>query len=495
MDNQLAAQLLYQHGYATQDQIMAVWSNLGADGNLPDLLCQKGAISENTRDQLMTYLLSVASPPASPEDSAAPAIASPPESDSSLGEPFDSGGAWLAAPPPEDIPPLPVESPADFVAEKKPASRSDDAPAPLAKAPSPTRPEAGPFTDWVRRAREQAASDLHLCAGMPAHWRLHGRLESVGTKPLGPEECEQAAREALGQEAWEDFQKRGDLETVVEWPDLGRVRVTALRERKGIDLTARLLPQRILSFEELGLPESCRDLTRWSQGLVLVTGPAGCGKSTTLSALVDMVNQSRREHILTIEDPIEVLFEPAGCQITQRQVRKHTADRNTALRAALREDPDILVISELRDLESIQLAVSAAETGHLVFGAMNTNNATRTIYRLIDSFPPEEQGIIRNMVSESLRGIISQQLLPLRDGSGVIPAFEVLTVNSAVANMIRKDETHQLGTAMITGKSAGMVLLDDSLRTLVEQGRVDPVEAWKRAVQPKDFERYMPRGR
>jgi twitching motility protein PilT len=210
-----------------------------------------------------------------------------------------------------------------------------------------------------------------------------------------------------------------------------------------------------------------------------------------LAALVDRVNQERHDHIITLEDPIEMIYPSARCRITQRQIGKHTRSQDAALRAALREDPDIIVIAELRDLDTIRLAVSAAETGHLVFATMNTANAARTLFRLVDSFPPEEQGVVRNMISESLRGVISQQLLPRADGSGMVPAFEVLLVTSAVANMIRKEETHQLGTAMLTGKSQGMVILDDSLKALVEKGLVEPREAQARAASPKEFERHM----
>jgi twitching motility protein PilT len=230
------------------------------------------------------------------------------------------------------------------------------------------------------------------------------------------------------------------------------------------------------------MPLSCKGLTQWAQGLVLVTGPASCGKSSTLSTLIEMINQTRTDHIITIESPIEQLFTPAKSQITQRQLGRDTLSQEAALRAALREDPDIIVVGELRDLATIQLAVSAAETGHLVFGTMNTICASRTIYRLIDSFPPEEQSIIRNMVSETLRGVISQQLIPRQDGSGLVAAYEVLLVNSAVANMIRKDEAHQLGTAMITGKASGMQLLDDSLRMLASQGIISQEEMNDRCV-------------
>jgi twitching motility protein PilT len=340
-------------------------------------------------------------------------------------------------------------------------------------------------------AREGQASDLHLSVGKPPHWRRHGILEAFREEILTREGSESGLRDLLGEEDFYRLNKIGDMEKVLDLPNLGRFRMAFVKHRSGIDATARLIPTRILGFDELGLPPACRGLTHWAQGLVLVTGPAGCGKSCTLATLVQMVNQERPDHIITLEDPIEFLFENAECQITQRQMGVHTLSPDAALRAALREDPDILVVSELRDLETIQLAVSAAETGHLVFATLNTMNASRTIYRLIDSFPPEEQGVIRNMVSESLRGVISQQLLPLKDGSGVVPAFEVLLVNSAVGNMIRKDEAHQLGTAMMTGKSSGMVLLDDSLKHLVETGKVEGREAWKRAINPKDFEKYL----
>jgi len=230
------------------------------------------------------------------------------------------------------------------------------------------------------------------------------------------------------------------------------------------------------------MPAACRGLTEWAQGLVLVTGPASCGKSSTLATLVEMLNQTRPDHIITIESPIEQTFTSAKAQITQRQIGRDTASQEAALRAALREDPDIIVVGELRDLSTIQLAVSAAETGHLVFATMNTINASRTIYRLIDSFPPEEQAIIRNMVSESLRGVISQQLVPRCDSEGLVAAYEVLLVNSAVSNMIRKDEAHQLGTAMITGKASGMQLLDDSLKMLAAQGIISQQEVNARCV-------------
>jgi twitching motility protein PilT len=369
---------------------------------------------------------------------------------------------------------------------------------PVHKAGSAVKPPERPGPDSTLQellafARQHDVADLHLAAGNPILMRRFGALQSMG------DAMEQPTVKAWIESALDDaqlaaFAASGDLELIYALEGWGRYRVTVIKQRRGWALTARVIPDRIRGFEDIGLPESCRELTQWAQGMVLVTGPVGCGKSSTLSTLVDMVNRDRHDHIITLEEPIEFIYDPAGCRITQRQIKSHTASQEAALRAALREDPDIIVISELRDLETIRLAVSAAETGHLVFGTMNTANASRTIYRLIDSFPPEEQGIIRNMISESLRGVISQQLLPRKDGQGMVTAFEVLLINTAVANMIRKDEAHQLGTAMITGKSSGMVLLDDSLRTLIDKGLIDPQEAWARAANPKDFEKYLGRG-
>ena len=232
------------------------------------------------------------------------------------------------------------------------------------------------------------------------------------------------------------------------------------------------------------MPTSCAGLTKWAQGMVLITGPAGCGKTTTLAVLIEMINQNRHEHIISIEEPIEIVYEPKQCQITQREINTHTLSQANALRAALREDPDILVVSELRDLNSIQLAVSAAETGHLVFGTMNTIDAAQTISCIIDSFPAEEQPIVRNMISESLRGVICQQLIPKKDGTGMIPAYEVLIVTSSVSNLIRTNKIAQINNAITTGKAMGMVLMDNFLESLAVNDLISPQEASDRATNP-----------
>jgi twitching motility protein PilT len=336
--------------------------------------------------------------------------------------------------------------------------------------------------DMLVFTRQFEASDLHISVQNPLIVRRYGKLLRITDDILTAEMTKDFVRQLLSDEQFEKFTVTGDYEFVYENEQTGRFRVAILKQRAGWDITARCIPERIMTFEETGMPPSCKVLTQWAQGLVLVTGPTCCGKSASLATLVEMINQHRKEHIITLESPIEYLFTPSLAQITQREMGKDTVNQESALRAALREDPDIIVVGELRDLSTIQLAVSAAETGHLVFGTMNTISASRTIYRLIDSFPPEEQGIIRNMVSESLRGIISQQLIPKVDGSGMVAAYEVLIVNSAVANMIRKDEAHQLGTAMITGKANGMQILDDSLRALAMQGIISQEEATARSM-------------
>lgn len=353
--------------------------------------------------------------------------------------------------------------------------------------------DARTLEELLACVREMGASDLHLSPGYAIRLRLHRVLTTVGQMPWTAERIEKMIRAALSPADLADFTQSGDKELILAYKGLGRFRVTLMRQRQGWDLCARAIAQVLPSFAELKLPEICKQLTQWAQGLVLVTGPAGCGKTTTLSVLVNMVNQSRHDHIITVEDPVEIVYPLGQCQVTQRQVMEHTLSRANALRAALRQDPDILVVSELRDLESMQLAISAAETGHLVFGTMNTVSARRTLSRLIDSFPPEEQDVIRNMVSESLRGIISQQLIPRKDGRGSVVAYEVLKVTPAVANQIRKNDLIAIDSSMATGRAEGMVQLDDSLRALVEADLIDGKEAYLRANNPNNFISFAPK--
>ena len=257
-----------------------------------------------------------------------------------------------------------------------------------------------------------------------------------------------------------------------------------VRQRLGIDLVFRIINTQVRTMDELGLPESLKLLTRYQNGLILVTGSVGSGKSTTLAALVEQVNLERREHIITLEDPIEYIFEPKGCHITQREVHTHTRSFSAALRGALREDPDVIMVGEMRDLETISLAITAAETGHLVLGTLHTGNASRTLDRLLDVFPVDQQEQIRIMVSESLRGIISQQLVPSADGRRVL-ALETLTNTPAVANVIREAKTYMLPGIIQTGKKQGMQLMDDALMELYDRGAISAEEACLRAEQKR----------
>jgi len=331
-------------------------------------------------------------------------------------------------------------------------------------------------------ARHEGASDVHLGALKPIIFRKFGQLKNITTEALGSDKIKQIIAAALPNEITELIEQTGDAEYVHTINGYGRFRIAIMKQRNGWDLTARAIPMEIPKFENTSMPTSCAGLTKWAQGLVLIAGPAGCGKTTTLAVLIDMINQSRNDHIISIEEPIEIVYEPKLSQITQREVNTHTLSQGNALRAALREDPDILVVSELRDLNTIQLAISASETGHLVFGTMNTLNAGQTITRVIDSFPAEEQSIIRNMISESLRGIICQQLIPKKDGTGMVMAYEVLIITPPVSNLIRTDKNTQINNAITTGKNSGMVLMDNSLESLARKGTISIDEACDRAT-------------
>ncbi len=343
-------------------------------------------------------------------------------------------------------------------------------------------------------ARNNSISDVHIMPFAPITARRYTKLISVGEEKINPERIKALLLETLPEKRMAEFRKDGDVEFVYTIKGGGRYRVTIMKLRNGWSFTARVVSLEIPSFEAIGLPDASLSLTKWAQGLVLVTGPAGCGKTTSLAALVENINQDRNENIITIEDPIETLFPMGKSHISQRQLGQHTLTQENALKGALRQDPDILLVSELRDMNSIELAVSAAETGHLVFGTMNTTNAIRTINRLIESFPADEQDVIRSMVSESLRGVICQQLIPRKDGNGVVAAFEVLLVTPAVGNMIRKNEMHQLNSAMVTGRSQGMVLLDDSLMALYKEGTISAEQAHSRANEKELFQSFLSKG-
>jgi len=345
---------------------------------------------------------------------------------------------------------------------------------------------------YLAFGQQAGASDIHLGVNAPPLWRLFGTL-----RPMWPEAQRLTAPEtaALADGFVSEMHKgqvreRGDADFAYA-TDFGRFRTSVVRQRLGTDLVFRIIDSKVRTMDELKLPEHLKLLTRYQNGLILVTGSVGSGKSTTLAALVEQVNIERHDHIITLEDPIEMLFEPKGCHITQREVPTHTASFGAALRGALREDPDVIMVGEMRDLETISLAITASETGHLVLGTLHTSNASRTLDRLLDVFPIDQQEQIRIMVSESLRGIISQQLVPRADGTGRAMAIETLTNTPAVANVIREAKTYMLPGIIQTGKKLGMQLMDDSLTNLFDRGIISADEAYGRSEQKQEMRSHV----
>jgi twitching motility protein PilT len=341
---------------------------------------------------------------------------------------------------------------------------------------------------------EVGASDLHLCAGMPPLVRKDGHIEML---ELGAPVLDGAAITALldpiaPAKNREEFERRHDTDFAYEIPGLARFRANYFMDRKGPGAVFRAIPSKILTATDLGLSSHILQLCQLNKGLVLVTGPTGSGKSTTLCAMVDHVNKNRADHIITIEDPIEFVHENQKCLVNQREVRTHTDSFSDALRAALREDPDILLVGELRDLETVAIAIETAETGHLVFGTLHPTTAASTVDRIIDQFPPDRQAQIRVMLSESLKGVIAQNLCR-KIGGGRVAALEVLVVTSAVSNLIREGKTFQLPSLMQVGKNVGMVTLNDSLIDLVKKKIVAPEEAYAKAVDKSGFEGLLKR--
>jgi twitching motility protein PilT len=382
--------------------------------------------------------------------------------------------------------------------EKKQAAAAAPAPSPAAAPrPSSPRPAAAPVAlapltgplsleSILARAMEAKASDVHIHAGAPAQLRINGYFKDLKLGTLDAATTESLLFAALTEEQKKAVREHQDLDFAIQLP-MGRFRANIYKQQRGWDGVFRPVPAKPPTLEELGLPPMLKRLTDWHQGLVLVTGPAGCGKSSTLAALVNLVNQSRKEHVITVEDPIEYVHPSKKCVVNQRQAGLHTRSFANALRAALREDPDVIVIGELRDLETISLAITAAETGHLVLGTLHTNSAIRTINRILDVFPPKQQSQIRAMVSESLKAIVSQRLVPTADGTRRVPAFEVLFVKPSVSNLIRDEKTFQIRSVMQTGRSEGMCLLDDSLAELVKAGTVAREVARRFCEDPKRF--------
>jgi len=349
------------------------------------------------------------------------------------------------------------------------------------------------INELLRLGIDAGASDVHLGVSAPALMRRNGTLQPLypDAQPLTAVNTNALIHSFLNPMQLETLEQTKGLDFSYDVPGLARFRANIVHQRKGYDAVFRIINTQVRTMEELGLPEALKVLTQYNNGLVLITGTVGCGKSTTLAAMVQEVNMKRKDHIITLEDPIEYVFQPAGCQITQREVHAHTESFSTALRASLREDPDVIMVGEMRDLETIQLAITASETGHLVLATLHTSNAARTLDRILDAFPVEQQGQIRTMVSESLRGIVSQQLVPRANGNGRVLALEVMVNTPAVANLIREAKTFMLPGVIQTGKKLGMKLMDDSLLELAETGIISGREAYDRAEQKRLFEHFL----
>jgi twitching motility protein PilT len=345
---------------------------------------------------------------------------------------------------------------------------------------------------YLRYGVEGGASDVHLGAKAQPIWRRNGTLEAMWLEaPLfTPEQTEHMGLKLLSKAHREKFDATGDVDFAYqnEW---GRYRGSVVRQRHGYELVFRIINAKVRTMDELGLPDNLKMLTQYHNGLILVTGAVGSGKSTTLAAFIEQVNCTRHDHIITLEDPIEFVYEPKGCQITQREVHLHTESFAAALRGCLRQDPDVILVGEMRDLETISLAVTASETGHLVLGTLHTSSAARTLDRVLDVFPIEQRDQIRIMVSESLRGIVTQQLIPRADGKGRVMAMEVLTNNPAVSNCIREGKTFMLPGVMQTGKKLGMKLMDESLMDLYDKGLISRDEAYGRSEDKPRMKQHL----
>src|SRR3979409_1281410 len=332
--------------------------------------------------------------------------------------------------------------------------------------------------DLLRQMKQHGASDLHLTSGSAPYMRIHGDMVKLNYRNVSAETCHSLIFEILTEKQKELFTEEWDLDLSYPLSGVGRFRVNVFMQRNGVSAVFRLIPENIKTIEELDLPEQLSQLIDISEGLILVTGPTGSGKSTTLASLIHTINERQQAHIITIEDPIEFVHENRRCLISQRELASHTKSFGAALRAALREDPDIILVGEMRDLETISLAITAAETGHLVFATLHTNSAIKTIDRVIDVFPEGQQTQIRVMLSESLRGVVAQALLPRPDRQGRVPVVEILVNVPAVANLIREGKTHQIASVMQTGRAHGMVTFDGAVHDLIQKNLISKEDAF-----------------
>jgi twitching motility protein PilT len=340
---------------------------------------------------------------------------------------------------------------------------------------------------FFKLMNEQGASDLHLISGQPPALRIRGDIERIKYKVLDNDDLRSMLYEITPEHKIKSFEETGDVDFAYEIPGLARYRANFFMQRRGVGAVFREIPSTIMSAEQLGLPPVLSKLATLPRGLVLVTGPTGSGKSTTLASIVDVANRNRKDHIITVEDPIEFVHQSRGCIVNHREVGLHTESFSTALRGALREDPDIILVGEMRDLETIALAIEAASTGHLVFSTLHTSSAWKTVDRVIEVFPSSEQPLIRSTLADGLRAVVSQTLFKRIDKKGRVVALEILIANPAVRNLIREGKTHQIPSMIQTGKKYGMVLLDDYIMELFQKRQISAEEAYAKANEKSRF--------
>ena len=342
------------------------------------------------------------------------------------------------------------------------------------------------ITELLAFSAKQGASDLHLSAGLPPMIRVDGDVRRINLPPLEHQEVHALIYEIMNDKQRKDYEEFLETDFSFEVPGVARFRVNAFNQNRGAGAVFRTIPSKVLTMEDLGMGQTFKDISMTPRGLVLLTGPTGSGKSTTLAAMIDYINDNRYDHILTIEDPIEFVHESKKCLVNQREVHRDTHGFNEALRSALREDPDIILVGEMRDLETIRLALTAAETGHLVFGTLHTTSAAKTIDRVIDVFPAEEKDMVRSMLSESLQAVVSQTLLKRVNG-GRVAAHEIMIGTSAIRNLIREDKVAQMYSAIQTGAAQGMMTLDQCLLELVNKRTITRDTAREKAKMPDKF--------
>ena len=343
------------------------------------------------------------------------------------------------------------------------------------------------ITELLAFSVKNKASDLHLSAGLPPMIRVHGDIRRINLPALEHKEVHALVYDIMNDVQRKAYEENKEIDFSFEVPGLARFRVNAFVHNRGAGAVMRTIPSKILSLEELKAPKVFESISDYPRGMVLVTGPTGSGKSTTLAAMINHKNENELGHILTVEDPIEFVHESKKCLINQREVGPHTLSFQNALRSALREDPDVILVGEMRDLETIRLAMTAAETGHLVFGTLHTSSAAKTIDRVIDVFPADEKEMVRAMLSESLRAVISQALLKTKDGAGRVAAHEIMICTPAIRNLIREAKVPQMYSAIQTGQALGMQTLDQCLATLIKENRITAAEARTKAANKDSF--------